>query len=275
MLRWRGLVLAACGLWITSSAAHGTIAFRSANDVRVGAGPTAVAYVDLGGPRLIVGRDAGLALVGPLDSDFPVTSRIGSVQFIKSVIVGAFTASGSTDIACIAGTDPAVSILKHAGQIDFGRATPVALPARPLRLRSAGAGRDGMAGIFASHDAGVSFLEPLGGGRFTIQTVSTHPFPTEFDVGDINGDGLADFVTGKRWWAHGPKGDINPGDPAVLFWFELQREGGKPAWIPHQIDHDSGVGTQIEVADVNGDKLLDIVTSNKKGVHYFEQIRQP
>jgi hypothetical protein len=51
-----------------------------------------------------------------------------------------------------------------------------------------------MAGIFASHDAGVSFLEPVGGGRFTIQTVSTHAFPTEFGVGDINGDGLADVV---------------------------------------------------------------------------------
>src|SRR5581483_10680524 len=24
---------------------------------------------------------------------------------------------------------------------------------------------------------------------------------------DINGDGLPDLVTGKRWWAHGPKGD--------------------------------------------------------------------
>ncbi|MBW8885561.1 MAG: VCBS repeat-containing protein, partial [Planctomycetia bacterium] len=43
---------------------------------------------------------------------------------------------------------------------------------------------------------------------------------------------------------------------------------------PHQIDHDSGVGTQFEVADVNGDELLDVVTSNKKGVRYFEQVRQ-
>ena len=91
---------------------------------------------------------------------------------------------------------------------------------------------------------------------------------------DINGDGLTDFVTGKRWSAHGPKGDINPGDPAVLFWFELQRRDGKPSWMPHQIDHDSGVGTQFEVADVNGDGLLDVVTSNKKGVRYFEQTRQ-
>ena len=35
----------------------------------------------------------------------------------------------------------------------------------------------------------------------------------------------------------------------------------------------SGVGTQFEVADVNGDGLLDVVTGNKKGAHYFEQQR--
>ena len=58
-----------------------------------------------------------------------------------------------------------------------------------------------------------------------------------------------------------------------MCWFELVRDNGKAAWIQHQFDHDSGVGTQFEVADVNGDSLLDVITSNKKGVHYFEQVR--
>ena len=90
-------------------------------------------------------------------------------------------------------------------------------------------------------------------------------------LADINGDGLPDFVTGKRWWAHGPKGDVDPDEPAVVYWFELTRKDGKPVWIPHQIDDDSGVGTQFEVADINGDGLLDIVISNKKGAHLFIQ----
>ncbi len=92
-------------------------------------------------------------------------------------------------------------------------------------------------------------------------------------LADINGDGLTDFVTGKRYWAHGPKGDVDPGAPALLYWFELQRKDGKPAWIPHPIDNDSGVGTQFEVGDINGDKLLDVAVANKKGVFIFEQQR--
>jgi hypothetical protein len=108
----------------------------------------------------------------------------------------------------------------------------------------------------------------------------THLITDEFSqthsvcLADINQDGLPDFVTGKRWWAHGASGDPGSDKPAVMFWFELSRKEGKPVWTPHQFDHDSGVGTQFEVADVNGDGLLDVVTANKKGTHYFEQVRE-
>lgn len=90
-----------------------------------------------------------------------------------------------------------------------------------------------------------------------------------FDLVDINGDGLMDFVTGKRFWAHGPKGDVEPGAPAVLYWFELQRGPDGVKYIPHKIDDNSGVGTQVAAADLNGDKVPDVIVGNKKGIFLF------
>lgn len=127
----------------------------------------------------------------------------------------------------------------------------------------------------AAHKVGMWWHEQLAGGKW-----ATHPIDDSITqthslvLADMNGDGLPDFVTGKRWWAHGPTGDVRPDDPAVVAWYELSREAGKPRWTQHLIDHDSGVGTQFEVADVNRDGLLDVVTSNKKGVYYFEQTRK-
>jgi hypothetical protein len=87
------------------------------------------------------------------------------------------------------------------------------------------------------------------------------------DLVDMDGDGLKDIVTGKRFWAHGSEGDAEPGAPAVLYWFKLVRGPDKSVdFIPYQIDNDSGIGTQVVAGDLNGDKLPDIVVGNKKGV---------
>ena len=61
-------------------------------------------------------------------------------------------------------------------------------------------------------------------------------------------------------------------EPAVLYWFEYI-PGSKPQWIPHEIDNDSGVGNSMVVKDINGDKRMDIIISNKKGVFFFEQLQ--
>jgi hypothetical protein len=89
-------------------------------------------------------------------------------------------------------------------------------------------------------------------------------------LADINGDGIMDFVTGKRYYAHNGK-DPGAEEPAVIFWFEIRRKAGKPEFIYHEIDGNSGIGTLFEVADMNRDSKPDIVVANKKGVFVFEQ----
>lgn len=90
-----------------------------------------------------------------------------------------------------------------------------------------------------------------------------------FDLVDMNGDGLLDFVTGKRFWAHGPTGDKEADAPAVLYWFELQRGPDAVKFIPHIIDDDSGVGTQVATAQLNDDSAPDVIVGNKKGTFVF------
>ena len=85
----------------------------------------------------------------------------------------------------------------------------------------------------------------------------------------MDGDGVQDIVTGKRFWAHG---EHDPGslDPAVLYWFKTVRdETASVRFIPYLIDNNSGVGTQVVAGDVNGDKLPDVVVGNKKGTFVF------
>lgn len=96
------------------------------------------------------------------------------------------------------------------------------------------------------------------------------------DLVDMDGDGLKDIVTGKRWWAHGPKGDPEPLAAAVLYWFRLTRDKeGTVEYIPHKIDDDSGVGTQVMAGDINGDGRPDVVVGNKKGIFVHTQtVRQ-
>ncbi|MCF7789638.1 MAG: FG-GAP-like repeat-containing protein [Prosthecobacter sp.] len=93
-------------------------------------------------------------------------------------------------------------------------------------------------------------------------------------LADIDGDGVKDIVTGKRYWAHNGH-DPDERGHRVIYWYQTKRDGkGGVDFVPHLIDAESGVGVDVQVGDVNGDKLPDIVVGNKAGVFLLTQVRK-
>ena len=91
---------------------------------------------------------------------------------------------------------------------------------------------------------------------------------------DIDGDGLKDIVTGKTYYSHhkqAPMWDAG----AVVYWFKLVRTKSGVDWVPFRADTASGIGRQLSVGDVNGDKLPDIVVGGMKGSHVLIHRRKP
>lgn len=92
-------------------------------------------------------------------------------------------------------------------------------------------------------------------------------------LADMDGDGLKDIVTGKTYYSHHEKSpQWNAG--AVVYWFRLRRTGSGIDWIPHQAAADTGIGRQITIADVNADRLPDIVVGGMKGGNVLIQQRR-
>ena len=121
----------------------------------------------------------------------------------------------------------------------------------------------------SAHKYGVWWHEQTVSGWVTHEVSKLFSQSHALAFADIEGDGHADLISGKRYLAH-LQGDPGTDDPSVLYWFRFI-PGKDPHWIPYQIDDNSGVGNNFQAEDINGDKLVDIIVSNKKGVFVFEQ----
>ena len=96
------------------------------------------------------------------------------------------------------------------------------------------------------------------------------------EFADLNGDGMKDIITGKRYWAHGPSGDPEPMGAAVVYAF-IQTRGAGPGlttFKPVLIDSSAGSGCRLEAIDINGDGYNDVAVSSKKGTNVFLSVNR-
>lgn len=86
---------------------------------------------------------------------------------------------------------------------------------------------------------------------------------------DVDGDGVKDVITGKRYWAHG---GADPGAQhlPVLYWFRTIRTANGVEFQPRLISKLCGVGTQITIGDATDDGLDDILIGNKLGTFLLQ-----
>lgn len=140
--------------------------------------------------------------------------------------------------------------------------------------------------IGSSHAYGLAWFEQVveGGKR----SFKTHWAETEFSqfhtlaMGDLNGDGKDDLVTGKRLFAH-HGGDIGAFEPLYAFWYDIK--GGQFERHVLSFNHlpyypDEGgmnpppnyvvsVGMKLNVADMDKDGREDVIIAGKGGLYVF------
>lgn len=90
---------------------------------------------------------------------------------------------------------------------------------------------------------------------------------------DINGDGIPDFIVGKRYWSHNADYlDPNPFGPPVLYWYKTVRDPKAPGgarFVPELINNRSGAGSTLLAVDLKKDGATDIVSASKLGTYIF------
>lgn len=121
----------------------------------------------------------------------------------------------------------------------------------------------------------ISFVEHPIMGDFSTKNAGNVTFSELHGAtyGDIDGDGLPDFITGKRFWSHLDTWiDPDPHGAPVLYVYRTVRNPKAPGgaeFVPELIHNRSGIGSHAAVVDLNKDGAPEIITSTKRGTFIF------
>ncbi|MCU1232581.1 MAG: hypothetical protein JWP63_548 [Candidatus Solibacter sp.] len=127
----------------------------------------------------------------------------------------------------------------------------------------------------------ISFVQHKIMGDFSQKNAGNVTFsePHASTFADIDGDGILDFLVGKRSFSHLESYlDPDPYGPSVLYAYHPVRnpkaEGGAE-FVPELIHNRSGVGSHFIAVDLNHDGAIDIVTSTNRGTFIFWNQSRP
>lgn len=124
-------------------------------------------------------------------------------------------------------------------------------------------------------DGKISFVRHDIAGDYSTKNAGDVTFsqPHAVAFADMDGDGIPDMVVGKSMWHHLETwGDVDPYGTPAIYVYRTVRDKNAPGgarFVPELVDNHSGVGSAIQIVDVNHDGAPDILTQSVLGTFVF------
>jgi len=125
------------------------------------------------------------------------------------------------------------------------------------------------------HSVGLYWLEQIREGD--SRRWSMHAIDTSYSqihsilVADLDNDGRAEFVAGKRYLGHDGR-DPGEWNPLAIYWYRF--DPARKTFIRGTVDEGGPVGFGLDpkAVDIDGDGDIDLVASDRNGLYLLENL---